>query len=100
MKPRAEAPLPIDFLITRPNASRASISLKTLTIRADGKPIGSVTATEVPITFAPVGFGRGFARLGIMETKVGAGARTGTAQIIASLTGGTRCVIHLLAEEP
>lgn len=104
VKANTEASLPVDFLITRPNASRSSISLKVadggLTILADGKPIGSVATAGVPVTLTPVSFGPGFARLGIIEMKVKAGASTGAARIIASLNGGTRYAVHVLVEEP
>ncbi|MDE2167678.1 MAG: hypothetical protein KGJ66_15240 [Alphaproteobacteria bacterium] len=103
VKPGEEAPLPIDFLITLPNAARSSLSLRAkddhdLAILSDGKPIGSITTKGVPVTLAPKPFGPGFARLGIIELRAKAGPTPGTAEIVAALDGGTRYVIHLVVE--
>ena len=101
----SEAPLPIDFLVTLPNESRSSISLtpasgSTLTILSDGKPIGSITTKGVPIVLSSQIFGPGFARLGIVEVHAKAGITPGTAQIVASLDGGTQYVVNLIVEGP
>jgi hypothetical protein len=103
VKPGMEAALPIDFLVTLPDASRSSISLASvgggsLSILKDGKPIGSITTKGVPITLTPQPFGPGFARLGIVEVRAKAGITPGTAQIIAALDGGTQYVITLVVE--
>ena len=104
VKPGEEAPLPIDFLVTLPVASRSVISLKEgdagLSILRDGKPIGSITTQGVPVTLTPHAFGPGYARLGIVETRAKAGATPGIAQIVASLDGGTQFTIHLVVEGP
>jgi hypothetical protein len=97
------APLPIDFLVTLSNEARSSLSLRAeddrdLVILSDGKPIGSVTETGVPVPLTPQPFGPGYARLGIVELRATAGATPGTAEIIAALDGGTRNVIHLIVE--
>ncbi|MBW4048604.1 MAG: hypothetical protein HIU89_11920 [Proteobacteria bacterium] len=103
VKPGEDVPIPIDFLATLPKQPRASLSLSTsangaLTILADGKPIGSISATGAPVTLTPHPFGPGYARLGIIELHVKAGATAGTAQIVANLDGGTQCIIHLVIE--
>ena len=94
VKPGEEAPLPIDFLVTLPDASRSVISLKGgdagLSILRDGKPIGSITTHGVPVALTPHTFGPGFSRLGIIEVHAKAGSTPGIAQIVASLDGGTQ----------
>ena len=104
VKPGEEAPLPIDFLVTLPVASRSVISLKGgdagLSILGDGKPIGSITAQGVLVTLTPHTFGPGFSRLGIVEVHAKAGSAPGIAQIVASLRGGTQYTIHLVVEGP
>ena len=100
-----EAPLPIDFLVTLPDQSRASITLAsagdgTLDIVCDGATIGSITTTGVPVTLTPQSFGPGFSRLGIVEVHAKAGTTPGGAQIIASLDHGTRYAINLIVEAP
>ena len=74
VKPGAEAPLPIDFLVTLPDEARSSITLtpasgSRLRILSDGKPIGSITTKGVPIVLFSQTFGPGFARLGIVEVR-------------------------------
>jgi hypothetical protein len=105
VKSGTEAPLPIDFLVTLPDASRSSITLTPasgthLSILSDDKPIGSITTKGVPITLSSQLFGPGFARLGIVEVRVRAGTTPGTAQIVASLDGGTQYVVNLIVEGP
>lgn len=97
------APLPIDFLVSLPNEARSSLSLRAedeheLVILSDGKPIGSIVATGVPVTLTPQQFGPGYTRLGIVELRATARATQGTAEIIAALDGGARYVIHLIVE--
>lgn len=102
VKAGTDAPLPIDFLVTLPTASRSAISLKPgkgrLEILSDGKPIGAITTEGVPVTLAPQAFGPGFSRLGIIEVHAKAGSTPGEARIVAALDGGTRCEIHLVVE--
>ena len=103
VKAGAEAPLPIDFLVTLPEQFRSSITLtpasgSRLSILSDGEPIGSITTAGVPMVLSTQAFGPGFARLGIVEVHVKAGMMPGTAQIIAALDGGTRYVINLIVE--
>jgi len=103
VKPGEEAPLPIDFLVTQPNEARSSLTLSAenehdLRILSDGKPIGSITEKGVPVTLAPQPFGPGYARLGIVEVHARAGTTSGTAEIVAALSGGTQYVIHLVVE--
>ncbi|WP_156030344.1 hypothetical protein [Thiomonas sp. FB-Cd] len=98
-----EAPIPIDFLATLPDQPRASLSLAEsanggLTILADGKPVGSISATGAPVTLTPHPFGPGYARLGIVEVRAKAGSAPGMAQIVAELRGGPQCVIHLVIQ--
>ncbi len=105
VKAGAEALLPIDLLVTLPDQPRASITLApgdagALKILSDGAPIGSITATGVPVTLTPQSFGPGFSRLGIVEVHARAGTTPGIAQIIASLDEGTQYVIHLVIEAP
>lgn len=103
VKPGAEAPLPIDFLVTLPGDCRSSISLRPvadgdLAILSDGKRIGSITTEGVPLTLTPQQVGPGFARLGIIEVHAKAEAMAGTARIIAALDRGSRDVIHVIVE--
>lgn len=103
VKTGAEAPLPLDFLVTLPGRSRATISLKpdpngSLRILSDGKPIGSITTEGVPVTLKPESFGPGYARLGIIRVRAAAGETPGAAQVVAALAGGTRFTIHLIVE--
>lgn len=104
VKAGEEALLPIDFLVTLPNASRSVISLKTtdagLSVLKDGRPIGSITTQGVPVALTPQAFGPGYSRLGIVEVHAKAGSTPGVAQIVASLDGGTRYAIHLVVEGP
>ncbi len=97
------AALPIDFLVTLPSESRASITLtpasgSNLSILSDGQPIGSITTKGVPIVLSSQVFGPGYARLGIVEVRAKAGDTPGTAQIVAALDGGTQYVINLIVE--
>jgi hypothetical protein len=102
VKPGEEAPLPIDFLVTLPDASRSVVSLQAgdagLSILRDGKPIGSITTQGVPVALTPQAFGPGYSRLGIIEVRAKAGSTPGVAQIVASLDGGTQYTIHLVVE--
>ena len=105
IKAGGDVTLPIDFLVTLPDESRSSIALAPdaaggLRILKDGGPIGSIVATGVPVTLTPQNFGPGYARLGIIEVRAKAGEVPGTAQIIATLDGGTRSVISLVVEQP
>ena len=104
VKPGEGAPLPIDFLVTLPDASRSEVSLKGgdagLSILRDGKPIGSITTEGVSVALTPQAFGPGFSRLGIIEVHAKAGSTPGIAQIVASLDGGTQYTIHLVVEKP
>ncbi|MCX7165008.1 MAG: hypothetical protein NTV11_01890 [Rhodocyclales bacterium] len=103
VKPGAEAPLPINFLVTMPEQARNSISLKVsgddgLIILSDGKRIGSISTTGAKISVTPRMFGPGYARLGIIELQAKAGTTPGIAQIVAKLDGGTQSVINLVIE--
>lgn len=103
VKAGAEAALPIDFLVNPPNESRSSITLApvgdgTISILGDGKRIGSITTRGVPVTLRPQTFGPGFARLGIIEIHAKAGNQSGTAEIVASLDGGTQYKINLIVD--
>jgi hypothetical protein len=105
VKTGGAAPLPIDFLVTLPNAPRTSVSLKatgdgSFAILGDGQPIGSITTSGVPIALESQPFVPGFARLGIVEVHAKAGMTTGTAQITAALKDGTQYAIHLIVEAP
>ena len=104
VKGREAAALPIDFLVTLPEASRSVISLKAgdagLSILRDGKPIGSITTKGAPVTLTPEAFGPGFSRLGVVRVHAKAGTTPGTAEIVAALEGGTYYVIHLIVEGP
>jgi len=103
VKVGADAPLPIDFLVTLPNKPRSVLSVKpaadgAMTILSDGEPVGSITTEGVRVTLTPRAFGPGFSRLGIIEVHARAGMTPGTAQIIAALKGGARYCIHLIVE--
>jgi hypothetical protein len=105
VKTGMEASLPIDFLVTLPEAIRTSITLtpasgSKLRVLSDGKPIGSITTKGVPIVIRSQPFGPGFARLGIVEIRAKAGTTPGTAQIIAALDGGPEYEINLIVEAP
>ncbi len=103
VKPGQETQLPIDFLVNLPDSCRSFISLRSnpdgnLTILSDGKPIGSVIATGVPVTMRPEPFGPGQARLGIIRVHVKGGSNPGLANIVASLDGGTQYTITVVVE--
>jgi hypothetical protein len=103
LKPGGDAPLPIDFLVTLPDQSRSSITLARetdgeLAILSDGKSIGSIWSNGVPITLTPEPFGPGFARLGIVRVSAKAGDQAGSAEIIASLDGGTKYRMKLIVD--
>jgi hypothetical protein len=102
VKAGEEALLPIDFLVTLPDAPRSTVSLKTsdstVLILSDGKPIGSIKTEGVPVTLTPEAFGPGFARLGIIRVHAKAGNKTGLAKIIAKLDEGTSYPISLIVE--
>jgi len=88
------AGLPIDILVTLPDVCRSAISLQPaakggLDILSDGRPIGAVTLSGVPVTLKPEPFGPGFSRLGIARFHVAAGSTPGMAGIKAQLQGGT-----------
>ena len=88
-----ETSLPIDVLVTLPDSCRSAISLKPasgggLEILSDGKAIGTVTLSGVPITLKPEPFGPGYSRLGIARFHVTAGSTIGSAGITVQLTGG------------
>ncbi|HTY39141.1 MAG TPA: hypothetical protein VMH23_18630, partial [Bacteroidota bacterium] len=59
-----------------------------LEILSDGKAIGTVTLSGVPITLKPEPFGPGYSRLGIARFHVTAGSTIGSAGITVQLTGG------------
>ena len=103
VKPGTQAPVPLDFLVTLPGHERTSLSLKAdddgaLAIVGDGKTIGMIRTSGVPVQLTPQPFGPGYARLGIVEVRATAGSSPGTARIEASLDGGTRCVVHLTVD--
>ena len=103
VKQGEETAIPIDFLVTLPDQTRSSLSLKvsgdgSVVILSDGKPIGSISTIGAPITLTPHPFGPGYARLGIVEVHAKAGSTPGMAQIVAKLDGGTQCVINLVVE--
>jgi hypothetical protein len=98
------AELPIDFLINLPGKARSSLSLRTtssgdMEILSDETPIGTVTRRGVPVTLKPVGFGPGFARLGIIRLQVTAGSTPGLAEINAQLNGGASYPIRVFVEQ-
>jgi hypothetical protein len=103
VKPSAEAPLPIDFLVTLPNELRSSITIApgsngTVNILSGGKRIGAITTRGVPVTLTPQAFGPGFARLGVIEVRAKAGSQSGIAEIIAALEGDAQSKITLIVE--
>ena len=103
VKPGAETALPIDFLVTLPDVPRSSITVTptadgVLGILSDGKPIGLIRTQGVPIELRPEAFGPGYSRLGIFRIRAKAGIQSGTAEIIASLDGGTQYKITLVVE--
>lgn len=105
VRPGEQATLPIDFLVTMPDENRSSISLAsrdshTLEILKDGHLVGAITSRGAAVALTPVPFGPGFARLGIVELLVRAGASPGPAEIVAALNGGTRYTIHLSIDAP
>ena len=88
-----ETGLPIDILVTLPDTCRSAISLKpssggNLEILSDGKSIGTVTLSGVPVILKPEPFGPGYSRLGIARFHVTAGSTPGTAGIRTQLAGG------------
>jgi hypothetical protein len=95
--------LPIDLLVTLPDKARSFMTLRptgegSLEILSDGKQIGMVTQHGVPLTFKPVPFGPGSARLGIVRFQVTAGSVPGVAEIDAQLQGGPRYTLHVVVE--
>ncbi len=103
VQPGQNVPVPIDFLVTLPNVHRSVISLSSqpdgsLKILSDGKPIGSIKAKGVPVAMAPVAFGPGKSRLGIIRVNAKAGGEPGTAEIVGSLDGGTQYGITLVID--
>ena len=102
VKAGEEALLPIDFLVTLPEAPRSTVSLEAsdsaVVILSDGKPIGSIRTEGVLVTLTPEAFGPGFARLGIIRVHAKAGNKTGMAKIIAKLDEGTSYPINLIVE--
>ena len=103
MRAGEETALPIDLLLNLPGNSRSAISLRpaeggALAILRDGKPIGLISATGVPVTLAPEAFGPGYARLGIVRVHAKAGATKGPAEIVASLDGGAAYTIHIFVD--
>jgi len=65
---------------------------------SDGKPIGSISAQGVPVTLTPEAFGPGYSRLGIIRVRAKAGNEPGTAEIVATLEGGTKYTINLIVD--
>jgi hypothetical protein len=103
VRPGQMAPVPVDLLVTRNDAPRATLQLAKrpdggLNVMADGKPIGTIEAHGVPVTLVPHPFGPGFARLGIVEFNVQAGQTPGNAEIEAKLDGGTMTTIHVIVD--
>jgi hypothetical protein len=103
LKPGATAALPIDFLVTLPDASRSAVSLQpapdgSLKILSDGKSIGTIRTHGVPVTLMPEAFGPGFSRLGIIRIHAKAGSQPGIAKINAALDGGAQCEINLIVD--
>ena len=98
------ASLPIDILVTLPDKARSAISLRQaarggLDILSDGQPIGTVTASGVPVTLKPGPFGPGYSRLGIARFHVTAGSSPGMAGIRAQLQGGTSYDFTIVVEQ-
>jgi hypothetical protein len=96
--------IPIDFLVTLPDKARSFISLRSaaggsLDILSDGKPIGAISKSGVPLTLKPEPFGPGFGRLGIIRLHATAGSESGVAEIDAHLNGGTSYKITVLVEQ-
>ncbi len=96
-------PLPIDLLITLPDANRCFMSLRPneggdLDILSDGKPIGTITKKGVPLSLKPEPFGPGYARLGIVRYHVTAGTKPGNAEIVATLLNGNSYAITVVVE--
>ncbi len=105
VKTGAAAALPLDYLVTLPDASRSTITLGSksdggLDILRDGMPIGSIVTKGVSVSLTPHPFGPGFSRLGLIEVSVKAVSVAGEAQIIASLKGGLTNIIHIFVEQP
>ncbi len=103
IKPGRETPIPVDYLVTLPGESRASVRLLAasgggLTIVSDGKPIGSIKSRGVPVSLIPESFGPGYARLGIIRVRVAGGSSPGEAKIDAQLDGGTQYTVHIVIE--
>jgi hypothetical protein len=103
VNPGAQAPVPIDFLVTLPGRERTSLSLRpnvdgTLAILGDGMPVGTIKTSGTPVRLTPQPFGPGYARLGIVEVRATAGSTPGTARIEAALDGGTRSVVNLVVQ--
>ena len=103
VKPGEQAPIPVDYLVTLPNAPRSVIAVSaqpdgSLKILGDGKPIGSIKAQGVPVKLTPVAFGPGKSRLGIIRINVKAGNQPGAAEIVAALNGGTQYKITLIVK--
>jgi len=96
--------LPLDWLVTLPGEARAAIRLRPsatgdLEILRDGRPIGSIRPHGVPVTLAPVPFGPGFARLGIVRVQVTAGTVPGVAAIEGQLQGGPPYTLHVIVTD-
>jgi hypothetical protein len=103
--PGQTAALPVDLLVTRTDLPRATLALSTrsdgsLSVLSDGKPIGTVAAHGVPVTLTPVALPPGFARLGIVRFQIRAGETVGTAEIEATLDGGTMTTVHAMVSNP
>ncbi len=103
LQPGQMARLPVDLLITRSDAPRATLVLARrsdggLNVVADGKPIGTIESRGVPLTLVPQPFGPGFARLGIVSFEIHAGSTVGMAEIEAKLDGGTSTTLHVIVE--
>ncbi len=103
VQPGQTAPLPVDLLVTRNAAPRATLTLARssdgiLNVVADGKPIGTIESRGVPLTLVPQPFGPGFARLGIVRFEIRAGSTAGMAEIEAKLDGGTTATLHVIVE--
>jgi hypothetical protein len=97
------APMPIDLLVTLPDANRCFMTLRPkeggdLDILSDGKPIGTITRKGVPVSLKPEPFGPGFARLGIVRYHVTAETIPGNAEIVATLLNGTSYTITVVVE--
>lgn len=103
VKPGQEAAVPVDFLVTLPDAARSVVNLQrgpdgSLKILSDGKAIGSIRSQGVPVTLSPESFGPGYSRVGIIRVRATAGSQSGTAEIIAALDGGTQYKINFIVE--